>query len=70
MEKQWHIWTLSEGDIEMVCERMNVDFRSLSEDEIESIARFFRKGFEFANEDWEDILVEAIREAIGKREVV
>ena len=67
MKKEWVCWTLSIEDIEEVCKELGVDFKKLSEDNIEDIAYKFKKGFEFGNEDWDLILEDAINNSLGRK---
>lgn len=63
MGKTWNIWVLSEEDITQVADR------ELTSEQIEEVARYFKKAVEGllgdGNYSWEDILRDAIQTATG-----
>jgi hypothetical protein len=58
MEKEWECWTLTETEIMHTASEMG--FKKLTSQQIEDIARRFRKGVSWALDDHEEILKEAI----------
>lgn len=62
MGKKWECWVLSEEDIEDKCKELGIDFEELTGNQIEEIARGFKKDFEDFCEDWDLILGRAIQE--------
>lgn len=63
-QKEWTCWTLSIEDIEESCNNIYVKFEKLSEEQIQDIVYNFKKGFEAVNQEWGEILEEAINEVI------
>ena len=61
---QWICWVLSKGDIDLVAHKASVNTRKFTEDNYGEIARTFIKGFEWANEQWADILEDAVKEVM------
>ena len=62
---QWICWVVSKDDIDLVDHKAGVNTRKFTEDNYGEIARTFIKGFEWANEQWADILEDAIQEVMG-----
>ena len=63
-KRQWICWVLSKGDIDLVAHKAGVNTRKFTEDNYGEIARTFIKGLEWANEQWADILEDAIQEVM------
>lgn len=61
-EHKWNVWTLYETDIRLIAKRLGI--MNFSDDQIDDIARNFTKGFEWTNDNWDEIMKEAIREVI------
>lgn len=55
---------MSKGDIDLVAHKADVKVKEFTDDNYEEIARNFIKGFEWANEEWVDILEDAIKEVM------
>jgi hypothetical protein len=61
--REWVCWILSKEDIDWVAKKNGIKEGS-SKDEYEAIARQFRKGLEWAMDDWEEILETAIEDVM------
>lgn len=67
-EKTWHIWTLSEGDIDGVAKRLKV---KLTAEEKDEVARLFSKGISALLGDgysWDQILEDGIKQTLDEAE--
>lgn len=62
-DKEWEIFTLSEGDITGLAKEMGIK-RKLTDDELEDVAHHFKNGFDAGNEFWEETLKQAIEEVV------
>jgi hypothetical protein len=60
-KNEWICWILSKEDIDMAYK--NVSGSLPSNETYENIVRHFKKGFIWANENWEMVLNQAISEA-------
>lgn len=66
LDQQWECWTLSGDDIRVVAERNGINPKDISDEQLEEIARTFKKDMEWACEDWVEWLAEAIRQHVSK----
>lgn len=57
----WGMWILSPEDIEHIAHDMGV---TLTSEQVDEVRRLFRKAFEHNNDNWTDMLVDAIEEAL------
>lgn len=65
MSKTWECWTLSIEDIEKIAKETGRDIKEFSEEDLNEIARKFKKGIEWSVYDaWEGILKEAIEDVV------
>lgn len=67
--REWDVWTLSEADIRGVCEDKEIPFGKLTDSDLDEIAHRFKKGFQYAVEDWDSWLAEAINEQLKEKAV-
>lgn len=67
-QKTWAMWTLSEGDIELIWEERN-ELRELTEDEKETIAEGLKDWVEevLSLSDWNVALSDIIDDVVGSR---
>jgi hypothetical protein len=61
---QWICWILNRDDIDIAANKAGVKSKALTEDNYKEIARTFTKGLEWANEEWTDILEDALKEVV------
>ena len=57
---EWECWTLCKEDIDFVASRMGMDSSTLTPTVYSDIARRFREGLQWANEDWELIIEDCL----------
>jgi hypothetical protein len=62
---KWICWILSKEDIYMVAEKAKIKPKNFTEDDYRSIAKSFIKGLEWVNEDWAEILEDAIKDVVA-----
>ena len=65
-DKEWVCWTLCQPEIDHVAAALGIPVKDLSLADYDEIARQFRKGLNWALDDWEEILAEAVRQARGE----
>lgn len=61
--REWGMWTLSPEDVEVKAREMGVE---LTPDQVLDLRHRFKKGFDAAVENWQEILAEAIEEVTGR----
>ena len=59
-DKEWECWTLCAEDIDIVAQRMGISPSVLKEKDYEEIARMFKDGLAWANEEWARIIEDAL----------
>ncbi len=56
----WECWTLSKEDIDLVAVRAGIDHSMLTPDDYQEIARQFKEGLQWANENWPLIIEDSL----------
>ncbi len=61
---EWICWILCKEDIDVVAGKIGVKNNKLIKNRYDTIARSFIDGFQWANEDWEEILKDAVEDVL------
>ncbi len=64
---EWECWTLSKEDIDLVAVRAGINPSILTSDDYREIARQFKEGLQWANENWPLIIEDSLLDVLKNK---